>query len=328
MTGGAGVAVLFGLWWLAWTAAATLVSSRMDGWIAAEAAAGRQWTCPNRLVEGFPGAIRVQCERPTFRGEVAGHMASGSMEGMTAGLSLDRPGTLVAELRGPLNLRAEDDAFLAEVSWHDLAFTIPGVLGGPTGGGLTSERFAFTLAIPEQGVLNVRTAQLSGEAATTATPTDVGFSFVAKGVTFPTADPVPGLDAPADAKGQGVLVGGTLLAAPTVARLEAWRQAGGHLTLSRLELRKGSFAAAGDGTLALDQEHRPVGSLKTAVSGFEPIAERLGIPAAGVKLGGLIGNLLGGGKSAPGQIPLPLSLSDGRLSVGPVVTGVHLAPLY
>lgn len=327
-----GLAAVAALWWLGWMVAASFAAHRLELWIAAEAADGRQWTCPGRTLEGFPFALRLHCARPTFRGEVAGHSAVGVLEGLTAEVGLARPGVLAVGLGGPLNLRAEDDAFAVELSWAALSIAVPGLPGTPAGGSTTADRLAVSVSAPPEGDVNIRVAHLEGEAgpAETAGP-DRRFAFTAEGVGFPTLDPIPGLEAPADAAGRGVLHGATLLSAPTVGRLEAWRGAGGRLDLAAFSLTKGPFSGEAHGTLALDDAHRPAGALKTRLAGFGPIAQRFGIPTAGVQLGGLLSTLLSGGKApAPGgdRIAVPLTLAEGRLSVGPITTGVRLRPLY
>lgn len=327
-----GLAGVAALWSLGWVAASSFATDRFDLWLASEAADGRQWTCPNRRVEGFPFALRLRCERPTFRGEIAGHTAVGVIEGLTASAGLERPGVLAVALRGPLNLRAEDDAFAVELSWAALAVAVPGLPAWPTGGSVAAERLAVSVSAPPEGDVNVRVARFDGEAgAAEAAGPDRRFSFVAEGVGFPTLDPIPGLEAPADATGQGVLRGAMLLTAPTVGRLEAWRGAGGRLDLAAFSLTKGPFSGKAHGTLALDAAHRPAGALQTELAGFGPIAQRFGIPLAGVQLGGLLSSLLSGGKAPPpggDRVAVPFTLADGRLSVGPIATGVRLWPLY
>lgn len=327
-----GLAIVAALWSGGWVAASSFAANRFDLWLASEAADGRQWTCPSRSVEGFPFALRLRCERPTFRGEIAGHTAVGVVEGLTASVGLDRPGVLAAALRGPLSLRAEDDAFAVELSWAALAVAVPGLPAWPTGGSVTAERLAVSVSAPLEGDVNLRIARFDGEAgAAEAAGPDRRFAFAAQGVGFPTLDPIPGLEVPADATGQGVLRGATLLTAPTVGRLEAWRGAGGRLDVATFSLTKGPFSGQAHGTLALDAAHRPAGALQTELAGFGPIAQRFGIPVAGMQLGGLLSSLLSGGKApAPSSdhVPVPFTLADGRLSVGPIATGIRLRPLY
>ena len=319
--------LLAGLWTLGWFGASMLAAGELDAWLAREAVAGRQWSCPDRAVGGYPFAIEVRCTRPTFRGEVAGHTADGVTEGLTAGIGLLHAGTVAVVLKGPLNLRADDDTFEAVLSWESLAVDLP-VLGPPTGS-LAAGRLAITVAAAGEGVFNMRAAKASGNAR--AQGADAPFAFAAQGVTFPTMDPIAGLAGPFEVSGEGTLVAAALLTAPTVAHFEAWRDVGGRLDLAALSVAAPPFSGTARGSLALDEAHRPAGRIEASVKGFEPIAKRLGIPEAGVQLGGLLANLLTRGKAPAaekGVVPLPLVLADGRLAIGPFTTGISLAPLY
>jgi len=48
---------------IAWSAAWFVIRNRageaLDGWLAAEAQAGRQWTCQDRTIGGYPFRIQV-----------------------------------------------------------------------------------------------------------------------------------------------------------------------------------------------------------------------------------------------------------------------------
>ena len=235
-------------------------------------------------------------------------------------------------LRGPLNLRSEAEDFDLVVSWNQLGITVADIASSRPHGGMDAIRLAMTLETASQGDLNLRAATMSGEAAPAdGAPDDAAFAFKATGLAIPTFDALPGLDHPTDATGRGVLHQADLLRGPTRARLDAWRQAGGTLTIAALDVTKGSFHGTATGTLGLDDAHRPAGRLDTSLAGFEPIAQQFGIPLAGVRLGGLLSTLLGGGKAPPlaaGAVQMQVKLDGGGLFVGPFKTGVRLQPFY
>ena len=62
------------------------------------------------------------------------------------------------------------------------------------------------MSAPPEGDVNIRVAHLEGEAgpAETAGP-DRRFAFTAEGVGFPTLDPIPGLEAPAELEVAGAV---------------------------------------------------------------------------------------------------------------------------
>ena len=97
-------------------------------------------------------------------------------------------------------------------------------------------------------------------------------------------------------------------------------------------LNKGDLKAEASGAVGLDDQHRLAGRLQAGLSGFGPLAEKLGIPLRAVEVGGLMAKLLNGSPlGAPadaGNVALPIILAGGNLSIGPVRTPVRLRPLY
>ncbi len=48
-------------WSIAWVVIRNRTAEALDGWIAAEARAGREWTCGDRSIVGYPFRIEVVC---------------------------------------------------------------------------------------------------------------------------------------------------------------------------------------------------------------------------------------------------------------------------
>ncbi len=326
------------VWSGAWLLASRRAAAGLDEWLRAEAASGRQWTCPERTVEGYPLALRVTCRQPTFHGEVAGRIATGSADALRAGVTLAEPRTVMVDLAGPLYLRAEDGEFDLVVSWSTLGLTL-GPLPDPVReGSLDATRLAVTLRAQTADGINMRADHLTGRAEPATAPGmaagDEAFAFSGSGVSFPTLDGFMGTDALMQAEGRGVLVHADRLSAPTVVRLEGWRRNGGRLDVAAIKVSKGAFVGEASGMLGLDEGHRVAGRLDTSLQGFGPMAERFGIPIAGVKLGGLLSSLLGGKRpvdqrpASPDTVRLPVSLTDGHISVGPFQTPLTIPPFY
>lgn len=326
------------LWSGAWWLASRQAEAGLDAWLRAEAGRGRDWTCPGRAVEGYPFAVRLRCTKPAFHGEVAGRLSSGSLDALRAGVAIGRPRTVQLDLDGPLVLRADaDDGFKLLVSWAALRMTLGSLPGPFAAGALDAERLAVTLSPDEAHDLNLRADHLAGEAdpAASGEGGDEAWRFAAAGVSFPTFDALTGTPDPFAAEGSGVLHRADLLAAPTAARLDEWRRAGGRLDLAALTLAKGGFGGQAAGVLMLDDGHRIAGRLDATLRGFGPLAQRFGIPVAGVKLGGLLSSLLGGRPPDPAPQPaggdamrLQLTFADGHAAIGPIRLPVRLDPFY
>ena len=321
------------LWWLASAQAA----SALDAWLVQEAKAGRFWTCPQRTLQGFPFALALGCGDVTFHGEVAGRAVSGLARGAQARVGLDAPKILAIDLTGPLHLRADNGDFDLAVAWSALHLRVSNV-ADPSQGTMEATRFAATLSAPGHSDLNLRAGHLTGRAEPTAgsdaQPGEAAFAFQAEEIAFPTVDALLGGSDEIDAEGRGVLTRADLLSVPNLAHLEAWRKANGRLKLAGLKLVRGTFTGQASGVLGLDAGHRAAGRLDSTLAGFGPIAERFGIPVAGVQLGGLLSGLLGGAQApapddaAGDAVRLPLVFSDGRLNVGPFQTPVRIDPMY
>jgi len=107
----------------------------------------------------------------------------------------------------------------------------------------------------------------------------------------------------------------------------AWRDAGGVLELSRIELDWGALALQGSGTLSLDSAFRPLGAFSFQTAGLPELVARLqaeGLldPEAGATLAkGL--QALAAGSDAQGRtlVTLPVTLQDGTLYLGLIAVG-------
>ena len=270
----AGLALALFAWTLVWMLAANRIVQRFDEWRAQQAAAGVAIEYENFEVKGWPFGWRAIVEKPSAKGAGASRWAW-SGERLVASvdprdlstLSLRLPGEQVAhfgagDLEANLALRAADpQARLAfddkgRVARLDVEFEAAELKSDFTAEPLAARRLALTLsphrpenATHETDVLDV--------------------SLRANAVRLPV--PAPALAAlgrdlaflELDARVQGRIVGDTLAKA-----LGAWRDDGGTLDVTRLALAWGPLQFAGDGTLALDAENRPMGAATARIAGY------------------------------------------------------------
>jgi hypothetical protein len=114
--------------------------------------------------------------------------------------------------------------------------------------------------------------------------------------------------------------------------IEHWRATGGRIDLRLARLQSGTIKFETDGTLSLDDEHRPQGHLNAQLLGFEPILMRFGINPTLVGAGSFLNSLFGNSGQARGTGPtalrLPVVMDAGSLRIGPMRTSVHLPSLY
>ena len=328
------VAILVLGWTVLWGFARQQAGAALDGWIAAEAAHGRSWTCPDRTIDGYPFRIAVACRGVTFAGAVDGSPGEGRLAGLTARAWLYEPSAVYIVLDGPMALTTADGRADFTLAWDRFGAKLRGIFGDRRRAEIVGE--GFTLTRPGAAGTTARRIALragpalaaaAGEMAADADAVDVAIS----GLAAPLLDGVTGETATTDATLSGTVTrafGDLPDFGP--ATVERWRRAGGRLDVANLALAKGPLSLGAAGTLGLDELHRLQGRLDARLGGFEPLAKRFGISLGAVQVGGLLADLLGTkpAAAAPGTVSMPIGFADGRVSVGPFKTGLRLVPLY
>jgi hypothetical protein len=318
------------LWSVAWFVVRDRVAKGLDAILSAEARAGRQWTCQDRRIGGYPFRIEVTCASLTVR-----------RDGVTAALGPMRsvaqvyqPRHVITEIDGPLDLT--DGRVAVQGTWRLLETSVRGSRAG-------LQRASVVVENPSLRILGAEAEpiELSGELfeahlrPNPNRPQERAFDAAvqARQARLPLLDGLLGGPEPANLQ---IDVTATqaegFRGRPVVDEIERWRAAGGKLDVLQLSLEKGTRRIQARGELRLDDLHRPAGELAVAGAGLESVIARL----TGNRVGGaLLGALFGprpsaDGAAAPALTPLPpLRLDDGRLSVGPfVVPSVRLPALY
>lgn len=162
-----------------------------------------------------------------------------------------------------------------------------------------------------------------------------GASFAAtldaSDIVYPHA-PVTGLGRTTKRLSVSVVVKGNLPVSRNVETMARWRDNGGTIDVSRLDIRHGPLDITGDGTGALDADMQPIGAFTLRVRGFNEAIDRL--KAAGIikahaagLMKAVLGQLARGQKSetetgdrkgAVAMLKVPLSLQDRKVYIGPV----------
>lgn len=325
---------------LAWSAAWFMIRERaegeIDGWIAAEAVAGRQWSCPGRSVGGFPFRVEVTCPSLDLkRGDW-----SASAGRLKTVAQIYQPNHVIAELAGPF--RASDGRTTLEASWRDLRASFRGGPGRFERASLTANAPMVRIAGLPVGDLDLGGERLeahvrphpkrnAGEGA-------VEVSARATNAVLPLLDALIGGREPAtiDLALTATQAGDAALRS-VAGDLERWRQAGGKLEVTRLALVKGARRLESEGEGFLDDLHRPAGRFEVSAEGLEGIIGNLTGGRLGGTAGAVLGALFGERRGAPEPRPAegkltrlpPLRIENGRIAFGPLtVPGVRLAPLY
>ena len=335
------VAILVLGWTALWSVARQQAGAALDGWIAAEAAHGRSWTCPDRSIDGYPFRIAISCRDVGFAGLVDGSQGEGHLAGLTAQAWLYEPSAVYVTLSGPMALTTADHHADFSLAWERFGAKLRGIFGERRRAEIVGEGFALTRPGGTGGFARrielragpaVGTAGADAAAATTAAADAVDIAL--SGIAAPPLDGLTGDNAPLDGVFSGTVTRafGDLPDLGT-ATVERWRRAGGRLDIANVALTKGPLTLGAAGQLGLDEAHRLQGRLDARFGGFEPLAKRYGISLGAVQVGGLLASLLGTKAApavapAPGTVALPVTFTDGTVTVGPFKTGLRLTPLY
>jgi len=340
------LATLVVLWSAGWFWVRDRATREMDAWLAAEAAAGRTWTCADRSISGYPFRIELRCASLAF----ARADSRFTLGPVTAVVQVYQPRQGILEVAGPFHV--EQDDLVGDVTWTSLKGSFHGASEGFVRASLVVDALKGTAHEAGQPEIAFSADHLEAHGRPTpgrfASDGAVDLSLRVAKARVPLVDPFVGNTDPADIDLDATVNRATTLHTGTVAReLEAWRRAGGSLDIALLSLAKGNRRVQAHGSLALDSSHRPEGQIDLRAAGVEAIVGQIMGQRFGAEKGALIGNLVGqflsGGRrgraeaeadAAPKGDPAlkslpPLRLSEGRLMLGPFpIPNVEIPPLY
>lgn len=121
-----GIAVILALLWsVYWFVAYSLAQSMVEEASATEIGPSRIVACDQRTFGGFPLRLTLQCSGATAAGE--GMRAT--LVNVAAAAPLYRPGQMIADVRGPLQI--EGQGFIANAAWDRADATVDAGLIGP-----------------------------------------------------------------------------------------------------------------------------------------------------------------------------------------------------
>jgi hypothetical protein len=324
-------------WSIGWLVIRGRVEGGLDAWLAQEAQAGRNWTCPERSVAGFPFRIEVSCASLAFNRADA----QATLGRLLVVAQVYNPGHVIAEVAGPLQVKAGSSSI--EGRWDALRTSVHSGNGRPQRGDLVAEGTTITVTAPDMEPVTVTSNRLEAHLRPNPTEdTTADFALQLTGAAIPGLDGLIGGTEPADIDlVASITRARDLPPRPIVADMERWRAAGGRISIARLALAKGARRVQGTGTLALDDAHRPEGTFNVASAGIEGLLGRF-VGGKNTGAAALIGALLGAppvqprvpegvpGAAGPTLTPLPpVRLANGRVLLGPLqIPGLRIAPLY
>lgn len=304
-----------------WLYFATMIADGIDRWADDRRAEGFRVSYGEPRITGFPLHFIATVEHPVIEGPAGAWLWSGPTIVSSAPVWDYRH--VAARVPGKHMV-----SWRAERGTRSLTIEAPLVQGEvdiAADGRVAAGEVALGQIIVQQDtgeVLGVREARaelrrLPPEQPGAAGGADIGFKFDLRAATLPAryAGPLGPLIDSIELNGA---VLGPLPAAPPRESLALWRDAGGTLEVTKLDLAWGTLVVSGDGTFALDPDLQPIGAMAATVRGHEELLAALTsrMPSGLGNLVRITGALLGAGR--PEGARISLSLQDGYLWLGPV----------
>ncbi len=320
-------------WSAAWFFIRNRASDALDTWLAAEVQKGREWTCQDRRIGGYPFRIEVVCNALDLK-QGAVNASFGRTEAIA---QVYQPRLIITEIAGPL--RVTDGAVTIQGTWDLLQASIHASQTGLQRLSLVANapKVTVTGLAPQDIATSGQRLELHVRPNPARAPEKAYDAAAAiREARIPVLDSLVGGAEPTNIDSDiTVTQAEGFQGRPIAQELERWRRAGGTLDILMLSLAKGPRRMELKGDLRLDEAHRPMGQLNVAAAGLDGLLGNV----TGNRMGGaLLGALLGqGSRSAPGQganrpqlTPLPpLRLENGFLSMGPfVIPNFRLQPIY
>ena len=318
-------------WSAAWLYAARAARHGLDGWIEQEAGHGRLWTCTNLRTVGFPFRLALLCEEPRFEGVVGGKDRSASAAAARVTSAIWSPTLLRISVAGPVRVRGAGQDHALRLDWRRLRAEVSQPSASRRRVAASIDGLSVRIGASGRQPMVWSMAHLSLAMRPSSKRAGAERLMLrAQRARIPQLASLLGVSSPVTGSLNAILThAGQLAANLSETGIEQWRRAGGSLDVANARARQGKAHISASGTLGLDGAHRLRGTLQAQGSHLGQTLARLGAPPNVIMMNSLVGGLFGAPSSAGrGGLSLPLTFAGGRLSIGPFITSVRLAPLY
>ena len=317
-------------WSIGWILLSMSLRANLDQWMDARRADGEVLVHGDRTLDGFPFAIRFSFANVEWRRVDGQRRLSASTDRLDVEAVAWSPRVLRLSSPSPIALSWEAPSLEARLSAATAAGAID-LARAPV------DRVTLTLddvlALDSGRRVMARSDRLTLDVDPTppripASPGAAPATLILK-ATVDGLEPTESLplrlpfDGPADASLRAT-VRGPLPLDIDPAELALWRDAGGVVDIDRLRVDWRPLDLTAEGTLALDGLMRPEGAATAEIRGLPETIDRsvdLGLMAPGLgallKLATVAFSRTGSDGGSP-AVQAPVTIQDGRLSIGPV----------
>jgi hypothetical protein len=320
--------VLVGLlaagWSAFWYQQVGKFETRLDELIEREASLGKQWTCAQRKIGGFPFRLEATCGKTSLVLKDAGlSLGIGTVRAVAQAYD---PSLMIIEADGPMqitNQASETWTTKWELARSSVRFDLKNLKDLPERSSLEIKSISvFAPNNPKVSTtiesIDVQ-ARRNPEKFATERAFDLAFT-VTNLVDFMLAEITKTNDPLTLSYDLTITRNPEPSKKPLPEQLELWRIQGGLVTLRQMMVNRGPFNLVMSGEMGLDAQHRPDFRLDTKVKGLDEL-----LKASGQKADIL--NLLGGKRAASGEMTFNLRTQSGQAFLGPLPLG-KMPPLY
>jgi hypothetical protein len=317
-----------GFWWYA----SNRVDTELSRFMTKQAELGRQITCDERNVAGYPFRIEVHCTNPKVEGTRAGKAFSANLGEINAVAQVYQPNKVLLEAKGPMVLVDKDgDGTTVTSNWTSAEASASIWTSGPQNADVVIKGLTTTVDRGGQTVNMLDGANVEMHVRIAEGPNaapgayDLAADVDAKGVA--PVDMFLGSAAPLSATFRGTITKIDLHPMPMEDRLRDWAENGGSLLITQVQLNRGPSSVKANGTVGLETDGHPSGDLTVALSGVNELADTL---KQSGRVPGSITSMLGVGLSMLGKptnidgkaaVEVPVRINNGKVSVGAFPAG-------
>lgn len=311
-------------WWLI----CNQVNEQIDAFAAQLTKSGGKLDAGTRTRAGFPFHPTIVLGKPSiaFPPGAPGPW-SWNGEKASVGVSLFSPSSIDIDVSGSGQLSISPFGETLDLAVDSKLATLK-LLRDPINRHAVARIADLNIATPDGGVLDIGTISFDLAAANRA-PTDenqaaYGISLQLSNLTLPPDHGTPLGRTLAQLSMEGHVLG-PLASTFDEAAFTKWRDAGGTIQVPNLIARFGPLTIALDATLALDKQLQPMGAGTGHIQGYAPALDAL-VATQAIRLNdaNVVKSFLSllARPPRPGaepQLDAPLTIQEGKLSVGPVV---------
>jgi hypothetical protein len=324
------VLIVAAAWCAFWFYAAKEAGTRLDALIAQEATKGREFSCGERQIGGFPFRFELRCRDAKVVISRKDLSLTLSARHLTAVAQIYRPMHIIAEADGPLLVTRAADPRGVEADWQGADASLILASDGLQRGSLVIKGLGLSEVEGMDRRPLISGADLEAHARPAASGPPGSYDMVAllAKARVPPLDGVLGGAVPLRAEIQAIVGGLTDLPEGSLSeQLKAWQAAGGMLKIALARLDRGPSSVTAAGDVGLDAEGRPSGRLTLALAGINELAASLKEAGA---VAPQLANLLGVGLALLGKptniggrpaIEVPLTLANGQATIGAYPAG-------